>query len=434
MGSSARSAGCRGTTSPGGGLYRPRNPRGSPLWQCARRHAGELRESGRIRRPVEQQVIERFIACGDPHQGFARIYCDACRHEFLLAYSCKTRYFCPSCQQKRVLLYGEWVEQNVLAPVAHRQYVFTLPRLLRPIFSRHRVWLGELCRIAARLLVAAYAEVAPLARPGLILFVQTFGDLANFNPHLHVLAADGVFGADGTFLCLPPVLEFLTGNKAISGELRAKMLGWRYFGGFSAHNRVRVAAEDREGRIKLAGYMLRAPMSLAKMSYDAATGTVIYRSKMHLGLKRNFQLMPGAQWLELLCKHIPDRYEHLVRYVGWYSNRARGERAKAPGVQAAPSTPAAVVEHVSEFAARARAAWARLIRKVYEADPLECPKCKGPMRVIALIDDPGVVRRILEHLGRWAPEPAERGPPAQAPDWPQNAAIPLTYHAVPDIA
>ena len=50
---------------------------------------------------------------------------------------------------------------------------------------------------------------------------------------------------------------------------------------------------------------------------------------MHAGLKRNFQVMPGAEWLELLCKHIPDRYEHLVRYVGWYSNRARGERAKA---------------------------------------------------------------------------------------------------------
>jgi hypothetical protein len=40
---------------------------------------------------------------------------------------------------------------------------------------------------------------------------------------------------------------------------------------------------------------------------------------MHKGLKRNFQLMPGAQWLELLCRHIPDRFEHLVRYVGWYS-------------------------------------------------------------------------------------------------------------------
>jgi len=38
------------------------------------------------------------------------------------------------------------------------------------------------------------------------------------------------------------------------------------------------------------------------MTYDAATGAVIYRSKMHLGLKRNFQVMPGAQWLALLCR------------------------------------------------------------------------------------------------------------------------------------
>jgi hypothetical protein len=58
---------------------------------------------------------------------------------------------------------------------------------------------------------------------------------------------------------------------------------------------------------------------------------------------------------------------------------------------------------VSEFAARAKVAWARLIRKVYAADPLACPRCKGPMRVIALTDDPGVVRRILEHLKHWAP-------------------------------
>ncbi len=77
--------------------------------------------------------------------------------------------------------------------------------------------------------------------------------------------------------------------------------------GFSAHNQVRVTAGDPEGRKKLAGYRLRAPMSLEKMRYDAETGTVIYRSKMHLGLRGkggplprlgNFQVMPGAQWLE----------------------------------------------------------------------------------------------------------------------------------------
>ena len=70
------------------------------------------------------------------------------------------------------------------------------------------------------------------------------------------------------------VLKFLVREHALSEELRRRMLGWRY-SGFSVHNQVCVAAEDVEGRKKLAGYMLRAPMSLEKMTYDAASGTVI---------------------------------------------------------------------------------------------------------------------------------------------------------------
>ncbi len=77
------------------------------------------------------------------------------------------------------------------------------------------------------------------------------------------------------------------------------MLAWRH-GGFSAHNEVSVAAEDAEGRKKLAGYMLRAPMSLQKMTYDAVTGTVIYRPKMHAGLKRNLKrLSRSGGWNRL---------------------------------------------------------------------------------------------------------------------------------------
>ncbi|MBI2224235.1 MAG: hypothetical protein HYU44_04615 [Betaproteobacteria bacterium] len=49
------------------------------------------------------------------------------------------------------------------------------------------------------------------------------------------------------------------------------------------------------GEVPFAGYRLRAPMSVYKMTCDAATGTVIYRSKMRAGLKRNFQVMRGTK-------------------------------------------------------------------------------------------------------------------------------------------
>jgi len=46
--------------------------------------------------------------------------------------------------------------------------------------------------------------------------------------------------------------------------------------------------------------------------------------------------------------------------------------------------------------------WARLIQKIYAVDPLVCPKCRGTMRIISFIEDPSVIRAILEHLGLMA--------------------------------
>jgi hypothetical protein len=132
-----------------------------------------------------------------------------------------------------------------------------------------------------------YRAASPHGRPGFILFVQTFGDLVNFNPHVHALIADGVFEASGRFVPLPPVPEQLLAEKlrravlghlvrreAIPPALASRMLAWRH-SGFSVHNRVRVAAGDSEGRKSLAGYMLRAPFSLEKMTYDVGRGAVI---------------------------------------------------------------------------------------------------------------------------------------------------------------
>jgi hypothetical protein len=62
-------------------------------------------------------------------------------------------------------------------------------------------------------------------------------------------------------------------------------------------------------------------------------------------------------------------------------------------------------------------AWAKLMARVGEEFPLECPGCGGDIRLIAFITDPGPIRKILTHLG----EPLEPPPvsPARGPptDW-----------------
>lgn len=107
--------------------------------------------SSRVLAPT---VLERFLACGLLQHGFARIRCAACAHEYLLAFSCKSRYFCPSCHAKRLARWTLGLDEALLAPVPHRQVVLTIPKRLRPYCLYRRALLGDLARLAARIVTA----------------------------------------------------------------------------------------------------------------------------------------------------------------------------------------------------------------------------------------------------------------------------------------
>jgi hypothetical protein len=59
------------------------------------------------------------------------------------------------------------------------------------------------------------------------------------------------------------------------------------------------------------------PFSLAKMTYNEQTGTVIYRSKMTHGKNRkNFQVFEADEFITAITQHIPEKSFQLVRYYG----------------------------------------------------------------------------------------------------------------------
>ena len=72
--------------------------------------------------------------------------------------------------------------------------------------------------------------------------------------------------------------------------------------------------------------------------------------------------------------------------------------------------------------------WSRLIQKIYEVDPLTCPKCQGRMRILAFIEDEEVIKKILNHLGLW--ERKARPPPKTSVPQP-NAHIDKSDSQVP---
>ena len=84
-----------------------------------------------------------------------------------------------------------------------------------------------------------------------------------------------------------------------------------------------------------------------------------------------------------MTQHIPDAGEHLIRYDGWYSNKSRGLREQAAAQPEVASVPAPAPKPTAK---EARKRWAALIKQVYEADPLLCPKCGAQMKMISFIE------------------------------------------------
>ena len=135
------------------------------------------------------------------------------------------------------------------------------------------------------------------------------------------------------------------------------------------------------------------------MKYFPDEEKVTYQSKYGKEIKEFSPL----EWMAALVSHIPDRGGQTVRYYGHYSNVTRGRLKKEED-----EPEFHIIE--DESPGSLNKSWARLIQKIYEVDPLICPKCGAEMRIIAFIEDYKIVKKILDWLGIYEFE-RERPPP-----------------------
>jgi hypothetical protein len=194
--------------------YRPRHPERTAFYQLfedhfdryVRGYEERVEPRSGLLRPVVVRSVEQFLSCGRLQGGCARIRCPKCHAEHLLAFSCRTRNFCSSCQAKRSVLFAEKLTSEILAPVPHRHWTFSIPRVLRGLVERDRKLLGLLSQTAYAAILKTFQAIFDRrdVRPGCVVSLQSFGGYgANFNPHAHALVSDGVFNREGRFLPLP---------------------------------------------------------------------------------------------------------------------------------------------------------------------------------------------------------------------------------------
>ena len=106
-------------------------------------------------------------------------------------------------------------------------------------------------------------------------------------------------------------------------------------------------------------------------------------------------MLDPLEWIHRIAAHIPDPGRHCQRFYGAYSNRSRISFPSDPCNSASCGTDADSGKDNSDFSREARSTWARLLKKIFEIDPLVCT-CGARMR-LTLITEPRIADRILRH-------------------------------------
>jgi hypothetical protein len=150
-----------------------------------------------------------------------------------------------------------------------------------------------------------------------------------------------------------------------------------------------VRAKTKPEAERVGKYMIRPVLALERLMFLEPEGKIGYRYGQDTAC---LETMDYLEFIGRVTSHIPDKGQVMVRYYNLYANAHRGKVRKA-GI-----SPLTLRMSEEEWKPVPSKGWAAMIRKVYEVDPMVCPKCGGTMKVVAFITDYAAVDRIIDHL------------------------------------
>ena len=448
--------------------YERRRPEKTPLHKIISENlASWLEWRDQAERPVPGYVEEElrgYLECGILCFGFGRALCTGCGQGFVIAFSCKGRGVCPSCNGRHMAQTAAHLVDHVIPPVRVRQWVISVPKRLRCFLANRpeavaaltKIFLAEIERLlstAVGVMIDAAAPAAARPRLGAISFLHRFGSALNHHVHLHVCATDGVFmpAADDARCDTPPVflparpinqadlaaltervrrrvIRWFRLTRLLDTAAAADMLTWEN-SGFSVDASVRITLIDRDvpsyfqSLEHLLRYCARPPFALERLSVSRGADGQIARIRYVLPRHKAANWVgrgrgrkstrPGAngvvelspvEFLDRLADLVPPPRKHRHRYHGVF----------APNHKLRPAVTALAIGNIGKrrealtgghaaggHAAKgccdarqkprshdtSRIAWAKLMARVGEEFPLECPNCGGDIRLIAFITE-----------------------------------------------
>ena len=390
--------------------------------------------------------------------GFLRVKCDACSHEHLVAFSCKRRGFCPSCGARRMIESAAHLVDHVLPEQPIRQWVLTFPYPLRFLFAAQPQVLSQVLGVVYRaistdLLKRTGFTVASGAKTGAVTLIQRFGSALNLNIHFHMLFLEGVYSfgrarpkfhraprpaphelekllhrtsqrvarllerggllvrdPDHDFLDFEPCEAFdhLLGASihyriAIGPNAGRKALTLRTVPaqpepvastllarqpGFSLHAATCCEANQRDRLEKLCRYITRPAIANERLSLNDR-GQVIYRFKQPFRDGTTHVVLDPMDFIARLAALVPRPRLNLTRFHGVFAPNCKHRKSVVPKRKPNEEQPNKPLAPMT---------WTQRLKRVFAIDIETCPVCGGNLRVIACIEDPEVIARILDHV------------------------------------
>ena len=163
----------------------------------------------------------------------------------------------------------------------------------------------------------------------------------------------------------------------------------------SLHAGVRCGADQRKALEHLCRTITRPAIANERLKRNRA-GQVVLPLKSAYQDGTTHIVMSPLEFLQRLAALVPRPRLPLIRFHGVLAPHAKLRAAIVPAP--AENESGQPANHVHAHPLPARLSWARLLKRVFDIDLEHCTAC-GALKIIAAIEEPPVMVRILAHLG-----------------------------------
>lgn len=193
--------------------------------------------------------------------------------------------------------------------------------------------------------------------------------------------------------------------------------------GFSLHAGVAARAHERKKLERLCRYISRPAVSGKRLSLTP-NGNVRYQLKTPYRDGTTHVIFEPLDFIARLAALVPKPRVNLTRFHGVFAPNSKHRALVTPAKRGKGNKATGSDEPQTPVERRAAMAWAQRLKRVFNIDIETCSACGGAIRVIACIEDPAVIKKILEHLEeKEGQQSALRLPESRAPPTGEQAVL-----------